>query len=174
LDVDAYRAYRAAMRRSRGGVVRTSDLLAGLAECLPRATASVLAIGADAVATLARPPASDPDLVPMANTPDLRAALTVAYRRAEGGSITPEHLLATLAEDRSISRPAASRNARVNPLPAPSSPRAAVPTPADWTGDDAAAVLARWLSAQGLPPALREAEIEWIARNPGGPGRSLA
>ena len=172
LDADAYRAYRAAMRRSRGGVVRAADLLAGLAECYPEVTAAALAVDPVMVSRLARPPAREPDLVPMANSPSLRQALAAAYDRTAGRSITPADLLAVLVPAQPAPAPAALQEEARASVSRPA-PFSAAPGPAEWTGEDAAAVLARWLAAQQLPSAERDAELQRIARNPGGEGRSL-
>jgi hypothetical protein len=150
LDAEAYRAFRAAMRRSRGGVVRASDLLNGLAETRPQDTAIVLELEPAEVATMARPPTSEPDLVPMANEPALREALISAYRQACGRPITAVMLLGVLAPHQSrrpMARPAA--------VPGPSRPAA----PAQSDSEQVVDVLGQWLRAQSMPPAQREAEI---------------
>jgi hypothetical protein len=84
LDAEAYRTFRVAMRRSRGGVVRVDDLVAALAEIAPQSMETVFGLASDAIAALMRPPTTEPDLVPMANEPALRTLLTDAYRRAIG------------------------------------------------------------------------------------------
>ena len=61
-DDDCHRAFRRALARSRGGVVRVDDLLAALAETLPALTASVLGASLGAVARLTRRPAVSADL----------------------------------------------------------------------------------------------------------------
>jgi hypothetical protein len=144
--------------------VRTADLLAGLAETRPHDTATVLQLDPAEVTVLAWPPASEPDLVPMANEPALREALVTAYRRAEGQPITPAILLTTLAPH----QPRRACVARPVTIPGPSRPV----TPADWDGEQAADVLEHWLTAQSLPPGQREAEIGRISLGAGGPTRS--
>jgi hypothetical protein len=157
LDAEAYRAFRAAMRRSRGGTVRVADLLAALAETAPQTAARILGLTTDALASLAHPPASDPDIVPMANEPALRALLSAAYRSAGGQSITPEHILSVLAETHARSPVSSHRSA-------PPRPPDYRPTgPAEWTGEAAVSVLASWLASQSLPPHEREARLELLA-----------
>jgi hypothetical protein len=151
LDAESYRAFRAAMRRSRGGVVRAADLLAGLAETQPRDTAAVLELEPAEVTFLARQPASEPDLVPMANEPALREALATAYRQAGGSPVTAAVLLRALAPH----HPRRAPMARPATVPGPSRPAA----PAQGDGEQVVNVLGQWLSAQSMPPAQREAEI---------------
>jgi hypothetical protein len=163
-DALAYRAFRVAMRRSRGGVVRIADLVAALAETQPERTAAAFQLDRPAVNALARQPISDTDLVPMANEPALRAILVDAYRRAGERRVTPEHLLEALAPYRPmppLARPV--RNPDLNDALEPSSP-------ARWDGEGAAEVLGRWLAAQSKPGPERDAEIRRLSLAPGAPG----
>lgn len=155
LDAEAYRAFRAAMRRSRGGTVRLADLVAGLAEVAPQAVAAALRLDLSAVSTLARPPASEPDLVPMANEPALREALTAAYHRAVDRPVTADDLAAAIMAQRpSLPIPRPPREV-VHPAP----PRPRPVRPSEWTGAEATSVLQDWLAAQSLSPAERDAEV---------------
>ena len=159
-DDDCYRAFRRAMARSRGGVVRVEDLLSALAETIPDRTAAVLGLDAAAVARLARPPVAGPDLLPMSNEPALRSVLAGAFAEADGRPLTPTMLLRAVARSLAAARqpwrrpdpPAASAPVR------PSQPAADPPTPAV-----VEAVLRRWLAVQSWPAADRDSALQTLA-----------
>jgi hypothetical protein len=169
LDAEAYRTFRVAMRRSRGGVVRVDDLVAALAEIAPQSMETVFGLASDAIAALMRPPTTEPDLVPMANEPALRTLLTDAYRRAIGQPVTPGHLLAALAQMRPLPAALARRPSASVAIAAPSRPRGL----ADLTDDEATAALGCWLAAQSLPRREGEDAVGKIFLVPGAQGRSL-
>ena len=150
LDAEAYRAFRAAMRRSRGGTVRLADLVGGLAEVVPQALTAVFQIEPEAVATLARPPSSVPDLAPMANDSAVREAMTSAYQRAGDRPVTAADLATAVMAQRPL--PSILRPPRPVVWPKP-------PRRLDWTGEEAISVMRDWLAAQSLPPAERDAEV---------------
>jgi hypothetical protein len=148
---ESYSIFRTAMGYSRGGVVRVADLLAALRERLPDA--------AEPLRDWRRPLASGEVLLPMTNEPALREALAQAYALANGGALTPAHLLhAALATLRPIT---------LNLRPAQSvvSPERVRPTqPAQGaTAEAVEALLAQWLALQEAPEPECRAELNRLA-----------
>jgi len=160
-DDDCYRAFRRAMARSRRGVVRVEDLLAALAETLPERTTAVLGLDPTAIARLARPPHTGPDLLPMANDPALRSAFAAAYTQAAGQPITPTLLLRALAQFLPTTRAPCRESA---PTPPPRVVRPVPPAPRlPPTANTVQAVLRRWLEVQSLPADARDSALQQMA-----------
>jgi hypothetical protein len=156
-DDDCHRAFRRAMARSRGGVVRVEDLLAALAETLPQRTAAVLGLDAAAVARLARWRAVGLELLPMVNEPALRLVLAEAHVRAADRPITPELLLQAAARSIPLTREPC-REATSTPAP-----RVVRASPS-LTAETVQGVLSRWLEVQSWPAAARDRALQELAR----------
>lgn len=168
-DAASHRVFREAMARSRGGVVRVSDLVRALAERERALCRQVLPEGWTAPA----PPAGDDrPLVPMSNEPALRRLLARAYFIARSQPeaavrISPSVLWAAVFVERQASaRVDLEEVFRRLELSLPAECRAAplVPRPVAATRGETAGVLdkdsadelidqvlARWLAFQALP-----------------------
>lgn len=160
-DDACYALFRRAMARSRGGVVRVQDLLAALAEMLPERAAIVLGLEPAAVASLARPPATAPNLLPMSNEPALRSALASAYAAADGRPISASLLLEVVARSRTAARWSRTE-AVVATCPSP------VRHPEAWpcrppTAESVQGVLRRWLDVQSWSADARDQALQQLA-----------
>ena len=148
---ESYSIFRTAMGSSRGGVVRVADLLGALRDRLPEA--------AEQLRDWRRPSASGEVLLPMSNEPALREVLAQAYALANGGALTPAHLLhAALATLRPITmnlRQAQSVISRERVRP--TRPAQGI------TAEAVEAILAQWLASQEAPEPECGAELNRLA-----------
>jgi len=153
-DAAALGVYRAAMSRSRSGVVRLTDLLAAVAAAEPGPAREQLS--EHGLRLSRQPPGPGPAPVPLSNEAAVRAVLFRAFERAaalDSACITSGVLLDALLDAHPH---LARRSAREPPCPAVPPREPAVQQPPFGGEGDASAlvvgcVLKEWLAYQTAP-----------------------